>query len=119
MCIRDRLEYSITPNWIVFMDGAAFNTLDTSTNNGWGYRGVGGISHQWNIGAWHPFIGPHAGYIGGRGTQDGALIGPEIGVNYDVSRNFFLYARAAYDHNFRNDWNQGIANGGVGAGMRF
>ena len=114
-----RLEYSITPNWIVFADGAAFNTVGTSESNGWGYRGVGGISHVWNIGNWHPFIGPHAGYTGGKGTQDGILIGPEVGVNYDVSRNFFLYARAAYDHNFRNEWNQGIANGGLGAGYRF
>ena len=114
-----RLEYSITPNWIVFVDGAAFNTVGTSAHDGWGYRGIGGINHQWNLGAWHPFIGPHGGYIGGRGTQDGAVVGPEIGVNYDVSRKVFLYARAAYDHNFRNEWNQGIVNGGLGAGIRW
>ena len=114
-----RFEYSITPNWVVFVDGAAFNTVGTSANDGWGGRGIGGISHQWNLGAWHPFIGPHGGYIGGKGVQDGALVGPEIGVNYDVSRNFFLYARAAYDHDFRNEFTQGIVNGGLGAGYRF
>ena len=114
-----RLDYSITPNWVVFVDGVAFNTIGTSANDGWGYRGIGGISHVWNLGAWHPFIGPHGGYIGGRGVQDGFLIGPEVGVNYDVSRKVYLYARAGYDNNFRNDFGQGIVNGGLGAGMRF
>ena len=104
---------------MVFVDGAAFNTVGTSADDGWGGRGIGGISHQWNLGAWHPFIGPHGGYIGGKGVQDGALVGPELGVNYDVSRTVFLYARAAYDHDFRNEWNQGIVNGGLGAGYRF
>ena len=114
-----RLEYAFTPNWVVFVDGAAFNTIGTSADDGWGGRGIAGIHHQWNLGAWHPFIGPHGGYIFGKGVQDGAIVGPEVGVNFDVSRNLFLYARAAYDHDFRNEWNQGIANGGLGAGYRF
>jgi outer membrane protein OmpA-like peptidoglycan-associated protein len=114
-----RLGYSITPNWVLFADGVLFNTIGTSADDGWGGRGVGGFHHQWNLGALHPFIGPHAGYIFGKGVEDGAIIGPEIGVNYDVSRNMFLYARAAYDHNFRNDLDQGIANGGIGAGFRW
>ena len=114
-----RLEYAFTPNWVVFVDGVAFNTIGTSADDGWGGRGIGGIHHQWNLDAWHPFIGPHGGYIFGKSTQNGAILGPELGVNFDVSRNLFLYARAAYDHNFRNDWDQGIANGGIGAGYRF
>jgi outer membrane protein OmpA-like peptidoglycan-associated protein len=114
-----RLGYSLTPNWVVFADGALFNTIGTSADDGWGVRGIGGINHQWNLGAWHPFIGPHAGYIAGKGVQDGVVVGPELGVNYDVHRNLFLYARAAYDHNFRNDLNQGIINGGLGAGYRW
>ena len=73
----------MTPNWVVFIDGAAFNTVGTSESDGWGGRGIIGIHHQWNLGAWHPFIGPHGGYIGGKGVQDGALIGPEMGVNID------------------------------------
>jgi hypothetical protein len=47
------------------------------------------------------------------------VAGPELGVNYDVHRNLFLYARAAYDNNFRNDFGQGIINGGLGAGYRW
>ena len=114
-----RLDYAITPNWVVFADGVLFNTVGTSAKDGWGYRGIGGISHVWNIGDWHPFIGPHGGYVGGRGVQDGFLIGPEVGLNYDVSRTVYLYARAGYDNNFRNDFGQGIVNGGLGMGMRW
>ena len=114
-----RLEHALTPNWVAFIDGALFNTVGTSESDGWGGRGIIGIHHQWNLGAWHPFIGPHGGYIGGKGVQDGALIGPEVGVNIDLDRQWFLYARAAYDHDFRNEWTQGIANGGLGAGYRF
>jgi outer membrane protein OmpA-like peptidoglycan-associated protein len=114
-----RIGYSLTPNWSIFAEGAAFNTIGTSQDDGWGGRGVGGVTHQWNLGAWHPFIGPHGGYIGGKGVQDGALIGPEVGLNYDVARNWFLYGRAGYDHVFRNDFGQGIINGSIGAGARW
>ena len=114
-----RVDYAITPNWVVLIDGAAFNTVGTSESDGWGGRGIIGIHHQWNLGAWHPFIGPHGGYIGGKGVQDGALIGPEMGVNVDLDRQWFVYARAAYDHDFRNEWTQGIANGGLGVGARW
>ena len=114
-----RLGYSLTPNWSIFADGVLFNTIGTSANDGWGARGLAGISHVWNLGAWHPFIGPHVGYIAGRGIQDGVFVGPELGVNYDVHRNMFLYARAGYDNNFRNDFGQGIVNGGLGAGARW
>jgi outer membrane protein OmpA-like peptidoglycan-associated protein len=114
-----RIGYSLTRNWSIFAEGTAFNTIGTSQDDGWGGRGVGGFSHQWNLGAWHPFIGPHGGYIGGKGVQDGALIGPEVGVNYDVARNWFLYGRAGYDHVFRNDFGQGIINGSIGAGARW
>ena len=114
-----RLGYSLTPNWKIFADGVLFNTIGTSDNDGWGGRGMGGISHQWNLGAWHPFIGPHVGYIAGKGVQDGAFIGPEVGVNYDVAKNMFVYGRAGYDNNFRNDFGQGIVNGGLGVGARW
>jgi hypothetical protein len=114
-----RLGYSLTPNWQVFADGVLFNTIGTSAKDGWGARGIAGLSHVWNAGAWHPFIGPHVGYIAGRGVQDGVVAGPELGVNYDIHRNLFLYARAAYDNNFRNDFGQGIINGGLGAGYRW
>jgi hypothetical protein len=114
-----RLGYYLTPNWVVKADGVLFNTVGTSAKDGWGGRGLAGISHVWDLGAWEPFIGPHVGYIAGRGVQDGAFVGPELGVNYEIHRNMFLYARAAYDNNFRNDFGQGIVNGGIGAGYRW
>lgn len=114
-----RIGYNITPEWAVFVDGVGYNTLDTSESDGWGGRGVFGVGHQWNLGAWHPFIGPRVGYIGGKGVQDGAFVGPEVGLNVDVGSKAFVYARAGYDSVFRNDFGQGIVNGGLGAGLRF
>jgi outer membrane protein OmpA-like peptidoglycan-associated protein len=114
-----RLGYALTSNWSVYGDLLGFNTIGTSSNDGWGGRAALGFGHQWNLGAVHPFIGPKVGYISGKGVQDGVIIGPELGVNFDVVRDVFLYARAAYDHDFRNDVNEGIINGGVGAGYRF
>ena len=114
-----RIGYSLTPNWVIFAEGTAFNTIGTSQDDGWGGRGVGGVNHVWNVGAWHPFIGPHGGYIGGKGVQDGALVGPEVGVNYDVADKWFFYGRAGYDHDFRNDLGQGIINGSIGVGARW
>ena len=86
-----RLGYYLTGNWALLADGVLFNTVGTSANDGWG----------------------------GRGLADGVVAGAELGLNYDVSRNLFLYARAAYDNNFRNDFGQGIVNGGLGAGYRW
>jgi hypothetical protein len=112
-------EYALSPRWVAIVDGAIYNTLATSASDGWGARGIVGVHRQWNLGAWHPFICPHVAYIAGEGAHDGILVGPEVGVNVDVSRNMFLYARAGYDHDFRYAFNQGIANGGIGAGYRF
>jgi hypothetical protein len=40
-------------------------------------------------------------------------------VNYDVADKLFLYGRAGYDHDFRNDLGQGIINGSIGVGARW
>ena len=114
-----RVEYALTSRWLVYGDLVGFNTIGTSSNDGWGGRAALGLNHQWNLGAWHPFIGPKVGYISGKGVQDGAIVGPELGVRFDVARDVFLYAQAAYDHDFRNDFDEGIINGGIGAGYRF
>jgi outer membrane protein OmpA-like peptidoglycan-associated protein len=114
-----RLGYALTPSWSVHGDLVGFNTIGTSSDDGWGGRAALGFSHQWNLGAWHPFIGPRAGYISGKGVQDGMIAGPELGVRLDVAGDVFLYAQAAYDHDFRNDLDEGIINGGIGAGFRF
>jgi OmpA family len=114
-----RLDYALTPSWSVYGDLVGFNTIGTSSDDGWGGRAALGVSHQWNLGAWHPFIGPKVGYISGKGVQDGVIVGPELGVRFDVARDTFLYAQAAYDHDTRNDFDEGIINGGLGLGLRF
>jgi len=114
-----RLGYHVTPGWQVYGDLVGWSTLDTSANDGYGGRGAIGLSHMWDLGAVHPFIGPKVGYLLGRGVQDSVFVGPEVGVNVDLARNMFFYSRIAYDSNFRNDFGQGIINGGLGAGMRF
>ena len=40
-------------------------------------------------------------------------------MKYDLPHNWGLYARVGYDHNFRNEINQGIINGALGAAYRF
>ena len=85
----------------------------------WGGRAALGLNHQWNLGAWHPFLGPKVGHISGKGVQDGVIVGPELGVRFDVARDVFLYGQAAYDHDTRNDFDEGIINGGIRAGYRF
>ena len=97
----------------------AFNTMSSSSNNGWGGRVALGVSHQWDFGAWQPFVGPKIGYVSGKGVEDGAIIGPELGVKLNLARDRFLYAQIAYDHDTRNSFNKGIVNGGVGLGLRF
>jgi hypothetical protein len=114
-----RVDYALGSSWSVYGDLVGFNTIGTSSDDGWGGRAALGVNHQWNLGAWHPFIGPKVGYISGKGVQDGAIVGPELGVRFDVARDVFLYAQAAYDHDFRNDLDEGIINGGIGAGYRF
>jgi len=113
------IKYAITPNWVADVAGAGFNTVGTSQNDGWGGRGVAGIRHQWNLGAWHPSIGPEVGYIFGKGTQDGVVLGPVVGLDVDLTKNMFLYSKVGYDHNFRNEITQGIVNGGLGMGYRW
>ena len=74
---------------------------------------------QGNFDTFHPYIGANGGYIYGKGAEDGWLAGPELGAKFDFSRNFFGYAKVAYDFTFRNDWDEGIPNGGLGVGYRF
>lgn len=113
-------EYAVTPNITIGADVAGYNTLDTSADDGNGLRASGLLGYQWNLGSLHPHIGAHAGYITGKGVQDGFLTGPNIGVKYDLSRSVYLFTKAAYDIiPWRNSVDQGIVNGSVGAGLRF
>lgn len=114
-----RVGYAVTPSWEVYGDLVGYSTLDTSQSDGYGGRGALGFAHQWDLGSVHPHIGPKVGYYSGRGVEDSVFVGPEVGVKIDVAEKMFVYARAAYDHTFRNDLGQGIINGGLGLGLRF
>jgi hypothetical protein len=114
------VEYMFAPGWAVAFDLVGFTTLNTSASDGYGGRGTLGVQHVWDLGAWHPYIGPKVGYVAGSGVQDSPLAGPEVGVKVDVAQDVFLYAKAGYDVLFlRNEIDQGVINGGLGAGMRF
>lgn len=96
-----------------------FNSLDTSNKDGWGGRSTLGIGYEAPVGTVKPYLGIYGGGIYGRGVQDGFVAGPELGMKIDFSRNWFGYAKAAYDFQFRNAWDEGMPNGGIGAGYRF
>lgn len=115
-----RIDYLPIPQVKLFVDGVGFNTLGTSANDGWGYRAVGGVAYQMNFDKVHPYVGWFGGYTGFAGVQDGAITGPEVGLSYDLTRNFGLYGKVAYDYNVRNEvfWG-GVVNTGVGALYRF
>jgi outer membrane protein OmpA-like peptidoglycan-associated protein len=114
-----RVDYEVVPSLLLMGEGAAFNTIGTSQNDGWGGRFAAGPAYQANLGNVHPYIGVVGGYIFGKGVEDGAIVGPEIGVKFDLSRQWNIYARAGYDYNVRNELGQGIINGGLGAAYRF
>ncbi len=114
-----RLDYEAVPGLLLMGEGAAFNTLGTSQNDGWGARFAGGPAYQADLGDVHPYVGVVGGYIFGKGVENAAIVGPEIGVKFDLSRQWNVYARAGYDYNVRNEFGQGIINGGVGAAYRF
>ena len=49
-----KVGYYLTPNWVVKADGVLFNTIGTSAKDGWGARGLAGISHVWDWGPGSP-----------------------------------------------------------------
>ena len=67
----------------------------------------------------YPYIGANLGGIYGKGVQDGPLVGPEIGLKYDISDSTYFHVQTGYDYGFRNPWDKGIIQGGLGLGVRF
>lgn len=94
----------------------SFNAVD----EGWGGRTVLGLDVELPFSAFHPYIGFNAGGVYGEAIQDGFVVGPEAGLKIDLGENVFLYAKAAYDFQFRNpEWDEGIILGGAGLGFKF
>lgn len=113
-------EFKATPNLPIKLSLVAYNTLGTSQDDGWGYRGTLGTA--WEVmarGAVHPYFGVYGGYITGKGVQDGWLAGPELGIKFDLGERLYMYTKVGYDYLFRNSWDEGLPNAGIGAGYRF
>ena len=95
----------------------SFNGEDDGLN---GRTGLGLGLTPLNLGLVHPFLQANLGYIYGPGVQDGAVAGPELGFDIELSRATVLNAKVAWDHQFRNaDFDRGILWAGVGLGYRF
>ena len=87
---------------------------------GWGYRGTIGPTFELNpMGAFRPYMGIYGGYITGKGAQDGPLVGPELGFKVGMGDQAYMYTKIGYDYLFRNSWDEGIPNAGIGFGYRF
>jgi outer membrane protein OmpA-like peptidoglycan-associated protein len=113
------LSFYPTPEVPITVSQQGFNTVGTSQDDGWGGRSTLGVGYEAPTGTVKPYVGIYGGGVYGKGVQDGFIAGPELGMKFDFTRNWFGYAKAAYDFQFRNDWDEGIPNGGLGAGYRF
>lgn len=111
-------------NVSVSIDQAALRS-GNAVQEGWAGRSAIGLNLRADLGRLQPYLGANIGAVYGAGVQDGLIAGPEAGLSFDVTEQVFLYARASYDHQFRNppddadDDNRGIVTGGFGAGYRF
>jgi hypothetical protein len=116
--LQSRTEYLATPNLPLSLELGGFHAFN-SEDDGFGARSVIGVNLQGDLGTTvHPYIGANFGGVLGKGVQDGLVAGPEVGLKFDLSDTWFLYAKAAYDYQFRNDLDEGIVNGGLGFGWR-
>jgi outer membrane protein OmpA-like peptidoglycan-associated protein len=118
------LGYLPTPNFRLRVDQAGFGNFN-AVDSGLTGRTVLGADLQANLGAFHPYIGLNVGALYGKGAQDGYIAGPEAGFRLDFSPKTFMYAKAAYDYQGRNTWDnwddfdRGDVVGGLGVGVRF
>lgn len=95
----------------------SFNGVDDGFN---GRTGVSLDLKPGKLGPVSPYLSANFGGIYGPGVQDGLLAGPELGLDIAMSQSTSLNLMAAYDYQFRNqDWDKGIAWGGLGLVYRF
>jgi hypothetical protein len=114
------LDFFATESLPLTLNLVAFNTIGTSRDDGMGYRGTLGPSWELNpMGAFRPYLGVYGGYVTGKGVQDGPLVGPELGFKVGFTDQMYMYTKVGYDYLFRNGWDEGVINGGLGFGFRF
>lgn len=95
----------------------SFNGTDDGFN---GRTGVSLDLKAGHLGPVSPYISANFGGVYGPGVQDGLLAGPELGLDIALTKSVSLNVMAAYDYQFRNqDWDKGIAWGGLGLVYRF
>ena len=116
-----QLTFSVLPG---FLGGVAlkqgllwsFNGED----DGFTGRSVAALEFAPDLGVVRPILAVNGGGVYGAGVQDGAVVGPEIGLDITLVRNVAMRAFAAYDYQFRQpDWDDGILWGGLNIGVRF
>jgi hypothetical protein len=83
-------------------------------------RSVAALEFAPDLGIVRPILGVNAGGVYGKGVQDGAVVGPEIGLDITFLQNVAMRVFAAYDYQFRQpEWDEGILWGGLNIGVRF
>ena len=94
----------------------SFNGQD----DGFTGRSVAALELAPDLGIVRPILAINGGGVYGAGVQDGAVVGPEIGLDITLVRNVAMRAFAAYDYQFRQpEWDEGIIWGGLNVGVRF
>jgi OmpA family len=116
-----QLTFNVLPG---FLGGVAlkqgllwsFNGHD----DGFTGRSVAALELAPDLGIVRPILAVNGGGVYGEGVQDGAVVGPEIGLDVNFLQNVAMRVFAAYDYQFRNpDWDDGILWGGLNIGVRF
>jgi OmpA family len=83
-------------------------------------RSVAALEFAPDLGIVRPILAVNAGGVYGAGVQDGAVVGPEIGLDITFLQNIAMRLFAAYDYQFRQpEWDEGILWGGLNIGVRF
>jgi hypothetical protein len=116
-----QLTFDVLPG---FPGGVALKQgLLTSFNgedDGFTGRSVAALEFAPDLGIVRPILAVNGGGVYGAGVQDGAVVGPEIGLDITLVRNVPMRAFAAYDYQFRQpDLDDGIVGGGLNIGVRF
>lgn len=112
--------YNVTPHTPLRVELDGYNTFSSSQDDGYGGRASVGGGYKIDAGAVSFTPGLHAGYISGKGVQDGPLSGPTLMIEGDITERMYLYGKAEYDILFLcNSLGNGVVNGGVGLGYCF
>jgi hypothetical protein len=116
-----QLTFDVLPGWlggVQLKQGLlwSFNGED----DGFTGRSVAAVGFAPDLGVVRPILAINGGGVYGAGVQDGAVVGPEIGLGITAIENLAMRAFVAYDYQFRQpDWDEGILWGGLNFGVRF